>query len=359
MKRMMTAAALSAGMILLTAFAEENPVNPFQQANEQFFRGKWVTGNRQSKVKLTVSQKDGKQLITAAPDDPKLGYGTLYCMDKIKANPGQKVLISVKASGRGKIFLAITSMTAEGKYNGWFYRHRTLVEGSQDLSAVIAVPEKTEYVRPILKFTGGSEIIIEQLEYRFFKPAAASSAATPRAVRPATTHVEEKPIPADPVRIAVQPVRVKAHVAEKPSAPPAGNSVTGKDGLYTLTYKFTTEKHDALFCDLDVPLKGATVLTAQVNGDGKKHYLFVVVRDKSGECFYFPGPVIDFKGWKDVEIKFDYPMIHAGEKYASIWGGDGNQKPDFPLQGITIGLNDRPDKFKGQGKIQIRNIIIK
>lgn len=159
--------------------------------------------------------------------------------------------------------------------------------------------------------------------------------------------------------VTVPPGRICAHIAEKPSAPPPGNLVTGKDGTYTLKYNFTTEKHDALFFDLDTSLEHASELTAQVNGDGKGHTLFVVIRDKSGECFYFPGPAIKFKGWKTVKIKFKYPEVNPGEKYASIWGGDGNQKPDFPLRGITLGLNDTPDSSTGGGTIQIRKITVK
>ena len=184
-------------------------------------------------------------------------------------------------------------------------------------------------------------------------------AAKPRAVRPATTQAEEKTIPVDPVRITVQPVRVRAHVAEKPSEPPAGNAVTEKNGIYTLAYNFTTEKHDALFFDLDKSLEKTSELTAQVNGDGKGHTLFAVVRDNTGECFYFPGPAIKFKGWKNIRIKFEYPRINPGEKYASVWGGKGNQKPDFPLQGITLGLNDTPDSSTDSGRIQIRKITVK
>ena len=159
--------------------------------------------------------------------------------------------------------------------------------------------------------------------------------------------------------ISVQPIRIQAHVAERVAALPDGNSVTEESGVYTLTYKVTTEKHDALFFDLDIPLKTAEKMTLQVNGDGKGHTLFVVVRDQSGENFYFPGPAIDFTGWKTLTIKFNYPTINPGEKYASIWGGDGNQQVDFPLQGMTIGLNDTPDTAIDNGEIQIRDIQVK
>ena len=159
--------------------------------------------------------------------------------------------------------------------------------------------------------------------------------------------------------ITVQPLCIQAHVAEKLADLPKGNSVTVDNGVYTLAYTFTSEKHDALFFDLDIPLETAEEMTLQVKGDGKGHTLFVVVRDQSGENFYFPGPVIGFTGWKTLKVKFNYPIINPGEKYASIWGGDGNQHADFPLQGITIGLNDTPDTAMDSGEIQLKDIQVK
>ena len=159
--------------------------------------------------------------------------------------------------------------------------------------------------------------------------------------------------------VIVHPSHIQAHVAERVAAPPKGNSVTEENGVYTLKYNFTTEKHDALFFDLDCPLKTAEEMVLQVNGDGKGHTLFVVVRDQSGESFYFHGPAIDFTGWKTLKIKLNYPQINPGEKYASIWGGDGNQHPDFPLQGVTIGLNDTPDTAIDSGEIQIKDVQVK
>ena len=97
----------------------------------------------------------------------------------------------------------------------------------------------------------------------------------------------------------------------------------------------------------------------EVNGDGKGHALFVVAHDQSGENFYFPGPAITFSGWKRVAVKLDFPTINPGERYASIWGGDGNQRPDFPLRGLTLGLNDSPDTARESGEIQIRDIHVK
>ena len=159
--------------------------------------------------------------------------------------------------------------------------------------------------------------------------------------------------------VTVHPARLQAHVAEKVATPPEGNSVTVASGVYNIAYRFTTEKHDALFFDLDIPLETAEEMTLQVKGDGKGHSLFVVVRDQSGESFYFPGPVIGFTGWKTLKVKFNYPIINPGEKYASIWGGDGNQQVNFPLRGITIGLNDTPDTAMDSGEIQLKDIQVK
>ena len=150
-----------------------------------------------------------------------------------------------------------------------------------------------------------------------------------------------------------------AHVAGKPAPPPAGSKLVRKDGTFSLTYNFTSQGHDALFFELKQNLNSATELTAKVKGDGKGHSLFAVVKDRSGESFFFPGPAITFRGWKTIRIKFAYPKVNPGERYASIWGGDGNQHPDFPLQGIVIGLNDTPDTAVDTGTILIKDIRIK
>ena len=152
---------------------------------------------------------------------------------------------------------------------------------------------------------------------------------------------------------------VSAHVNGKVAVLPEGAFVESRDGFHQVHYNFTTEGHDAIFFELRKPLAEGTVFTAKVQGDGSGHSLFVVVKDNSGESFYFAGPVIDFKGWKNIGIKFKYPKINSGERYASIWGGDGNQTPDFPLQGIVVGLNDTPDTAIGSGMIVIKEIEVK
>ena len=149
-----------------------------------------------------------------------------------------------------------------------------------------------------------------------------------------------------------------AHIAGKPAAPPEGSKLVRNGGSFALTYNFTSRGHDALFFELMQNLNSATVLTAKVKGDGKGHSLFAVVKDRSGESFFFPGPAITFRGWKTIRIKFAYPKVNPGEKYASVWGGDGNQHPDFPLQGIVIGLNDTPDTAVDTGTIIIKDIRI-
>ena len=157
----------------------------------------------------------------------------------------------------------------------------------------------------------------------------------------------------------VAPSNVSAHVNGKVAALPDGAFVESKNGSNHVHYNFTTEGHDAIFFELKKPIAEGTVFNARVQGDGSGHSLFVVVKDNSGESFYFAGPVIDFKGWKNIGIKFKYPKINSGERYASIWGGDGNQTPDYPLQGIVVGLNDAPDTAIGSGMIVIKEIEVK
>ena len=167
MKRIMAAAALAAGMIL-SVYAEENAGNPFQSANEKFAKGQWRMANWR-KAKIKVSQKDGKQVFKAEPDDPKID-GAVYCSDKIQVKPGQKIQFSITVSGQGSIRLAAWCYNAKGKFFKTIYNGRKLTEESKKISFIVPVPKDAAYVLPAFLLNGGTEAIVEALEYRIANP---------------------------------------------------------------------------------------------------------------------------------------------------------------------------------------------
>ena len=164
MKRIVSAIVLSAG-IFLTVYAAEESVNPFQSANQKFAQGKWVTANGWKKGKVKMSQQDGKQMLKVEQNEPAAD-GAVYCSDKIKVQPGQKIQFIVKVSGKGTLSPSAWCYNAQGKFFKTVYNGRKLTAKSQELSFIVPVPKNTAYVLPAIHLSGGTEAIIEKLEYR-------------------------------------------------------------------------------------------------------------------------------------------------------------------------------------------------
>ena len=122
-----------------------------------------------------------------------------------------------------------------------------------------------------------------------------------------------------------------------------------------LKYNFRTKGHDAFMLSKDINVKKANYLSVRIKGDGSKHKIFLVLTDASGENHYLLSSSLKYTDWSDFNIclaeylKEPFP----GEVTGNSWGGDGNQKIDFPITRITIGINDIPDSFIGHGEIEI------
>ena len=155
--------------------------------------------------------------------------------------------------------------------------------------------------------------------------------------------------------------KLTAHVNEKPAPLPEGiklqadneHKCNGKSGL-KLNYVFPSAKHDAIMLTSDITVSSGSMVGLRVFGDGSGHELFLVLFDKSGEAHYLPVGPVNWKGWKTVSIanllegpptRYDVSCNH--------WGGDKNQKLNLPITKITVGINDKPDKFQGKGTITL------
>lgn len=154
-----------------------------------------------------------------------------------------------------------------------------------------------------------------------------------------------------------------AHVNEEPAGLPDDAKLQVADKLKCdgkpclgLTYVFPSLKHDAIMLTSDVSIPEGTQVGLYVYGDGSGHELFWVLYDKSQEAHYLPiGPVY-WKGWKTVYASMANLLKGPPTTYdvsCNHWGGNKNQKLDMPITKITIGINDKPDKFQGKGEIKL------
>ena len=158
--------------------------------------------------------------------------------------------------------------------------------------------------------------------------------------------------------------KVKAHVNEQNAELPPGTSVRQTEDGIELNYVFPTAKHDALMIEFPMNVPDADDVTVELTAAQPGHRPYLVVVDAGEEFHYLsliPDELISHQvirktGRQILTAPLPLKTRHPGEVYASHWGGDGNQRIDFPLKRMYIGLNDYPDSFQGKGKIILHSI---
>ncbi len=138
-----------------------------------------------------------------------------------------------------------------------------------------------------------------------------------------------------------------------------GSDPGGKQAL-ELAYKFTAS---AKLQYLGIPnkvrvLESVNSFRFRLKGDGSKCSYGLQVTDAGGETHQFSrntgqGGLIDFKGWK--ELSFDLTSGHE------TWGGDQNQRLNYPLTAFTLTVGQPSDEGKllpAEGSLLFENLAV-
>jgi len=175
MEKIALALALTTGCVL-AGYAEEQAANPFDKTNKVFVQGTRKTGLSWAKGIVEITEQDGKRVYKVISDDPKV-LGRIYCNEKISAKTGDKVLVRIKASGKGEICpsLRCFSKQEEGQKEKFLIaamarKPKALTAESQELQFEIVIPYKDEeiaYVRTTILLSSGTEVVLEQVEFKF------------------------------------------------------------------------------------------------------------------------------------------------------------------------------------------------
>ena len=162
-------------------------------------------------------------------------------------------------------------------------------------------------------------------------------------------------------------VILTSHVNGKNAPAPKGAKQTVTDDGIVLDYVFPSPGHDACMVEFPVNQKEFREVTVEITADKPGHRPFIVLTDKNGEKHYFS--LINTRRIKEQVIKkagrqkLTTPILirnkHRGEYFAFRWGGDDNQKIDFPVKRIMLGLNDHPDESMDSGRIVFHSILFK
>ncbi len=145
---------------------------------------------------------------------------------------------------------------------------------------------------------------------------------------------------------AVLPVEDFSKPAGVPSVwvvniPNENASVKVKDGALELEYHFTGGKGQYLGVVVPLKLRAPfTKLKYRVKGNGSKCGYGLYLTDAGGETHKYPSrKVIDWEGWREIEFQIDC--------WHEIWGGDKNQRIDYPIRNIVLEIGSEDRKWDG------------
>jgi len=126
-----------------------------------------------------------------------------------------------------------------------------------------------------------------------------------------------------------------------------------------LPYDFSDAKDfRGTFLSLPVNIeKDANKICLTLKGDASQNKFFIIVHDKSGEQHLLYTKTIT---WNDaLEIKIDmtdfFKAPTDGTVEATHWSGDQNQKIDFPITKLDVGICKREKMLKTKGLVEISN----
>ena len=136
-------------------------------------------------------------------------------------------------------------------------------------------------------------------------------------------------------------------------------AVDGKNLEATLSYNFSNDDvFDSCFARIPIDAKPSQGIQMVVSGDNSDNAFFVILHDTSGEQHLLTKSPVIWNDRQEITINFKkFLKTPPGrERFAIYWGGDGNQKLDFPLTAIDIGISKRDKRTKNSGKIKFGKI---
>ena len=145
-------------------------------------------------------------------------------------------------------------------------------------------------------------------------------------------------------------LELKAHVNGKPAAPTAGTKLSTGEAGVTIACDFTSAGHDAAWVEFPCELGACGEVVLDRTLSDSKQKVFVILTDSLGESHLF-NFCAGASGRAKVTARILAENKAVGEYFAFRWGGDDNQKIDWPVKKVALGVNDQPDTFVGKASV--------
>gem|GEM_PF-6485884 len=131
------------------------------------------------------------------------------------------------------------------------------------------------------------------------------------------------------------------------------------DNSVWLDYNFHSGRdYEGIFSRFTVKIGESDSVELEVNGDGSGNRLYLIIKDIGRESHFVGQATINWTGWKTIAFDYsDYTQPSPqNEVRAEHWEGDMNQKIDFPIKQMEIGVAKSAGAEKLAGKIGMLDV---
>jgi hypothetical protein len=126
-----------------------------------------------------------------------------------------------------------------------------------------------------------------------------------------------------------------------------------------ISYGFSKNiKYEDIFLRIPCNIYKAEMMSINIDGDKSNNNLFVILHDKSGEQHLIFKKQIIWKGFQTVKIEFS-DFLKSPKQFevkSTHWDGDKNQKIDYPITAIDIGVGKTQKAIISKGRYKINTI---
>ena len=152
---------------------------------------------------------------------------------------------------------------------------------------------------------------------------------------------------------------LSAHVDGKPAPAPEGTSVAvTKEGV-KLVCNFTSTEHDAAMFAFVTEQAAFEEMDVDFTITDGRQLVYAVLVDANGENHCFKCEAVNSNVRTTRTLKVKETNDHPAEYFAWRWGGDDNQRIDWPVKKIFLGVNDTPDTFTGRVSVVIHKLTLR
>jgi hypothetical protein len=108
---------------------------------------------------------------------------------------------------------------------------------------------------------------------------------------------------------------------------------------------------ESRFLRVPIEISQCRSLRLDIDGDGSRNAFFLILHDASGEQHLLPPITIAWTGRQEVDLPLGRFAVSPSDltRLATHWGGDGNQRIDFPVRAVDVGIAKRAGRRADSG----------